>query len=65
MTAMASPHPNTITSLADAHKNCKPGPAHAVPLVNLMGIVIDVLPPKITRTGGTARTLYLSCVPLR
>jgi hypothetical protein len=59
---MALPRPNTITSLADAHKNCKPGPAHAIPLVNLMGIVIDVLLPTQTRTGGISRVLYICLV---
>ncbi|THX53838.1 hypothetical protein D6D08_09537, partial [Aureobasidium pullulans] len=43
---MAPPRPNTLTSLADAYNNFQ---AQSPPVINLMGIVVDILPPTINQ----------------
>lgn len=53
---MAQSRPSTLTSLADAYKNCKS--ASAAPIINLMGIVVDVLQPMTNmKTGGVSTCL--------
>ncbi|KAK6006348.1 hypothetical protein QM012_006758 [Aureobasidium pullulans] len=47
---MAQSRPNTLVGLADAYRNCKA--ASAAPIINLMGIVVDVLPPTTNNTTG-------------
>ncbi|KAG9521833.1 hypothetical protein KCU93_g7194, partial [Aureobasidium melanogenum] len=55
---MAQSRPSTLTSLADAYKNCKS--ASAAPIINLMGIVVDVLQPMTNmRTGDWQITFTL------
>ncbi|KAG9813050.1 hypothetical protein KCU77_g19304, partial [Aureobasidium melanogenum] len=47
---MAQSRPSTLTSVADAYRNCKS--ASAAPIINLMGIVVDVLAPTTNRKTG-------------
>ncbi|KAH0342347.1 hypothetical protein KCU81_g5709, partial [Aureobasidium melanogenum] len=47
---MAQSRPSTLTSLADAYKDCKS--ASAAPIINLMGIVVDVLLPSPNKKTG-------------
>ncbi|KAG9583545.1 hypothetical protein KCU77_g10803, partial [Aureobasidium melanogenum] len=47
---MAQSRPSTLTSVADAYKNCKS--ASAAPIINLMGIVVDVLSPTTNKKTG-------------
>jgi len=50
---MAPPRPNTLTSLADAYNNFQ---AQSPPVINLMGIVVDILPPTINqKSKGMAK----------
>lgn len=54
---MTQSRPATLTSLADAYKNCKS--SIAAPIINLMGIVVDVLPPMTNmKTGGASDHPY-------
>jgi hypothetical protein len=62
---MALTRPNTITSLADAYTNRKLGKASVDTLMNLMGVVIDVLSPTRTLTRGISSFLPLPRVPSR
>jgi protection-of-telomeres protein 1 len=54
---MALTRPKTITGLADAYTNCKLGTTFVVTPISLMGIVIDVLSPTRTSSGGMAVSL--------
>ncbi|KAG9654417.1 hypothetical protein KCU95_g13186, partial [Aureobasidium melanogenum] len=53
---MTQLRPSTLTSLADAYKNCKS--ASAAPIINLMGIVVDVLPPLTNATSGDSQITF-------
>ncbi|KAG9947388.1 hypothetical protein KCU85_g5857, partial [Aureobasidium melanogenum] len=53
---MAQLRPSTLTSLADAYKNCKS--ASAAPIINLMGIVVDVLPPQTNAFTGDSQITF-------